>query len=31
VLDGGPHAARGRGGFYGVLPPMTHWFQWRIL
>jgi len=31
VLDEGPHAKRGRGGFWGRLPPLAQWFQWRIL
>ena len=31
VLDEGPCAARVSGGFYDILPPLTHWFQWHIL
>ena len=31
VLDGGPCASRGRGGFWGRLPPLAQGFQWHIL
>jgi len=31
ALDTVPHASRGRGGFWGHLPPLAQWFQWRIL
>jgi len=30
VLDGGPRASRGRGEYWGRLPPLAEWFQWRI-
>ena len=31
VLDGSPRASREKGGFWGRLPPLAQWFQWRIL
>jgi len=30
VLDG-VHVPEGKGGFWGSLPPLAQWFEWRIL
>ena len=30
VLDGGLSASSGRGEFWGRLPPLTQWFQYRV-
>jgi len=31
VLDGGPRAFKGWGGFWGRLPLLAQWFRWHIL